>query len=54
MDLSDEIRRMCIERVPATEIRDNAVDNGMRVLRNDGLEKVRLGLTSLEEVTRVT
>ena len=54
MDLSDEIRRMCIERVSATEIRDNAVDNGMRVLRNDGLEKVRLGLTSLEEVTRVT
>ena len=54
MDLSDEIRRMCIERASAAEIRDNAVDNGMRVLRNDGLEKVRLGLTSLEEVTRVT
>ncbi len=54
MDLSEEIRRMCIERTSSTEIRDKAVEQGMRVLRNDGLEKVRLGVTSLEEVTRVT
>jgi type IV pilus assembly protein PilB len=54
MDLSEEIRRMCIDRTSAAEIRDKAVEQGMRVLRNDGLEKVRLGLTSLEEVTRVS
>ncbi len=54
MNLSDEIRRMCIERTSSAEIREKAVEQGMRVLRNDGLEKVRLGLTSLEEVSRVS
>jgi len=54
MNLSEEIRRMCIERTSSSEIRDKAVEQGMRVLRNDGLEKVRLGLTSLEEVSRVS
>ena len=54
MALSDEIREMCIERTSSSAIRDKAVEQGMRVLRNDGLEKVRLGVTSLEEVSRVT
>ncbi len=54
MNLSDEIREMCIERTSSAAIRDKAVEQGMRVLRNDGLEKVRLGVTSLEEVSRVT
>ncbi len=35
-------------------IRAVAVEQGMRLLREDGLEKVRLGLTSIAEVARVT
>jgi type IV pilus assembly protein PilB len=54
MVLSDEIRTMAIERVSADQIRAKAVEEGMRVLRADGLEKVRLGLTSIAEVSRVT
>jgi type IV pilus assembly protein PilB len=54
MMLSDEIRSMTIERVSADVIRAKAVEEGMRVLRADGLEKVRLGLTSISEVSRVT
>jgi type IV pilus assembly protein PilB len=54
MALSEEIRAMCVDRASSAVIRDKAVEQGMRLLRNDGLEKVRLGLTSLEEVTRVT
>jgi type IV pilus assembly protein PilB len=54
MVLSDDIRTMCIERVGADQIRAKAVEEGMRVLRADGLEKVRLGLTSIAEVSRVT
>jgi type IV pilus assembly protein PilB len=54
MVLSDEIRSMTIERVSADVIRAKAVEEGMRVLRADGLEKVRLGLTSIAEVSRVT
>jgi type II secretory ATPase GspE/PulE/Tfp pilus assembly ATPase PilB-like protein len=30
------------------------VQDGMRMLRDDGLEKVRLGVTSIQEVSRVT
>jgi type IV pilus assembly protein PilB len=54
MMLSDEIRSMTIERVSADVIRAKAIEEGMRALRADGLEKVRLGLTSISEVSRVT
>ncbi|MFL5827932.1 MAG: GspE/PulE family protein [Thermoleophilaceae bacterium] len=54
MTLSDEIRTMTIERESADAIRKVAIEQGMRVLRADGLEKVRLGLTSIAEVSRVT
>src|SRR3954452_9392865 len=54
MVLTDEIRTMTVERISADQIRAKAVEEGMRVLRADGLEKVRLGLTSIAEVSRVT
>ncbi len=54
MVVNDEIRAMTIDRVSADLIRAKAVEEGMRVLRADGLEKVRLGLTSIAEVSRVT
>ena len=41
-------------RAAPTEIAEVAVRQGMRLLRDDGIEKVRLGLTSIAEVTRVT
>jgi type IV pilus assembly protein PilB len=53
MTLSSEIRRMALERRPSEEIRDVAVREGMRRLRDDGLEKVRQGLTSIAEIARV-
>jgi type IV pilus assembly protein PilB len=53
MTLSPEIRRMALERRPSEEIRDVAIREGMRRLRDDGLEKVRQGLTSVAEIARV-
>jgi type IV pilus assembly protein PilB len=53
MTLSPDIRSMAVERRPADEIREVAVRQGMRRLREDGLEKVRLGRTSVAEVARV-
>jgi type IV pilus assembly protein PilB len=53
MTLSTDIRRMALERRPSEEIRDVAVKEGMRRLRDDGLEKVRQGLTSIAEIARV-
>jgi len=54
MLLSEEIRRLTIARAAATEIREVALQEGMRSLRDDGMDKVRGGVTSLAELSRVT
>ena len=54
MTMSDEIRELTIRRASADEIGHVAVEQGMRPLRADGLEKVKQGVTSIAEVTRVT
>ena len=54
MPLNDEIRAMVIERRSVSEIAASAARTGMRTMRDDGIEKVRRGLTSLAEVARVT
>jgi type IV pilus assembly protein PilB len=53
MSISAEIRTLTIERRPADAIRVQASREGMRSLRDDGLEKVRQGRTSIAEVARV-
>jgi type IV pilus assembly protein PilB len=53
MDVSPEIQKLTLERRPSEEIRDLAVHQGMRRLRDDGLEKVRQGRTSIAEIARV-
>jgi type IV pilus assembly protein PilB len=51
--VSEEIGTMTVEEATAEEIKAVAVDQGMITLRQDGLEKVRQGKTSIEEVVRV-
>jgi len=53
MQMSEEIERLTVDRASADEIRRVAVQQGMVTLRDDGLEKARLGQTSIEEVARV-
>jgi type IV pilus assembly protein PilB len=53
MLVSEEIQRMAVDRRPSDEIRKTAMEQGMATLRMDGMEKVRLGMTTLEEVLRV-
>ena len=48
------VRSLVLRRARPTRSPPPAVAKGMRRLREDGLEKVRLGLTSPEEVLRVT
>jgi type II secretory ATPase GspE/PulE/Tfp pilus assembly ATPase PilB-like protein len=36
------------------EIKDKAISLGMRTLRQDGIEKVKKGITTIDEVLRVT
>jgi type IV pilus assembly protein PilB len=53
MDMTPEVQAMALERRPAEAIRDVAVQQGMRRLRDDGLEKVKQGRTSVAEIARV-
>jgi type IV pilus assembly protein PilB len=53
MTMSEEIERLVVERASSEEIRRSARRDGMITLREDGLEKIRLGITSIEEVLRV-
>jgi type IV pilus assembly protein PilB len=53
MALSDEIERMTVERASSTAIGQVAVEQGMRLLREDGLLKASQGITSLDEIFRV-
>jgi type IV pilus assembly protein PilB len=50
---SEEIERLTVERASADAIRTVAIEQGMQTLREDGLAKVRAGMTSIEEVARV-
>jgi type IV pilus assembly protein PilB len=53
MNMSPEIQALALERKPAEAIRDVAVRQGMTRLRDDGLQKVKQGRTSIAEVARV-
>ncbi len=53
MLLTPETRQLIAERRPATEIRAQALSEGMTSLRRSGLDKVAEGITTLEEVVRV-
>ena len=48
------IRPLVMERAPAATIRSAACQQGMRTLREDGWTKVLQGITTVEEVLRVT
>jgi general secretion pathway protein E/type IV pilus assembly protein PilB len=54
MVTGDSIREMCVERVNASQIRKQAMKEGMITLRQDGWRKVLQGKTTLDEVARVT
>ncbi len=54
MPISEEIERLAVTHGSATEIRRVAIAEGMITLRQDGLRKTGAGLTTVEEILRVT
>ena len=54
MTLSERIKEMAVSQASEADIAAVAREEGMLTLREDGLRKVRSGMTSLEEVLRVT
>ncbi len=54
LPIDAELCSMIIRRTSTKEIKEYAVSKGMRTLRDDGLDKAFAGVTTLEEVLRVT
>ena len=54
MAMSERIKELAVAQAPEAEIATVAREEGMLTLREDGVDKTRGGLTSLEEVLRVT
>jgi general secretion pathway protein E/type IV pilus assembly protein PilB len=52
--VNDEIQKMIFDKLPVSELRAHARELGMRTLREDGLRKIASGMTTIEEVMRVT
>jgi len=54
MQLNDELRRLIMENADASVLTETARRGGMRNLREDGWQKIRDGVTTVDEVMRVT
>ena len=54
MEVNDDIRELILIGASSLELRKKAVEDGMITLRESGLQKVRAGVTTLEEVVRET
>lgn len=52
--VTERIRQMVVARATTTEIKNAAMQTGMRTLRQDGWSKVLEGITTIEEVLRVS
>jgi type IV pilus assembly protein PilB len=54
MTIRDNIKELILQGASTGELREAGRKNGMKTLRESGLQKIREGLTSIEEVMRVT
>ena len=54
MDVTSELQSLIVKRATSAEVQDLAVEQGMVTMRQDGYLKVLQGLTTLDEVNRVT
>jgi type IV pilus assembly protein PilB len=54
LEVEDEMREMILSGASSFELRQKAMQNGMLTLRMSGLQKIRDGLTTIDEVVRET
>lgn len=53
MVMDDDLRKLFLHEAPSEQLRTLAIEHGMRTLREDAIDKVAEGITSLEEIARV-
>jgi type IV pilus assembly protein PilB len=54
MEIEDEFKELILSGGSAYDLREKAMANGMLTLRDSGLQKIRDGVTSIDEVMRET
>ena len=54
LEIDDVMREMILQRKSATEILETARERGLKLMREDGWAKVLKGITTVEEIVRVT
>ncbi len=54
LEITEPVRRMAIQRASGAEIKEAALADGMRTLRDDGAHKLLTGMTTVDEIMRVT
>jgi general secretion pathway protein E len=54
LEITDPVRRLVMQHATSGELQDLAVSEGMRTMYQDGLLKCQRGVTTLEEILRVT
>jgi len=53
LEVNDTVRGLISQNAPDSAIHQAAIETGMRTIGEDGLQKVMMGRTTLEEITRV-
>jgi type IV pilus assembly protein PilB len=54
LEMSESLEHLAVQKASREEIERQAIEEGMRTLWDDGLAKVASGLTSIEELARVS
>jgi type IV pilus assembly protein PilB len=54
MEMSPDLREMAFQRKPTMEMRAKARNEGMVTLQEDGVRKILAGMTTLQEILRIT
>ena len=54
MPITDELKELVLNGASAMELKDLAVQQGMKTLRMSGISKIQEGMTTVEEVVRTT
>ena len=54
LSVDDKMREIIIEKASTDDIKSYAISQGMKTLREDAMEKYKQGVTTMEEVLRIT
>ena len=54
MLMDDKIRNLALAKAPIEDIKEQACSSGMITLKENGIQKIKEGVTTVEEVLRVT